>query len=231
MRYHTILLDADGTLLDFLRSEDEAVREAMKLNGITPTDELVHRYSEINDGLWKKLERGEIEKSVLLYHRFELFAAEFGYVLDAKKMAQDYMVCLSQKGYLLDGAKEFLEKLYGKAALYIVTNGVKFIQTGRYARSGLDTLIDRVFISEELGYEKPNVKYFEAVAEAIPGFDRNGTLIVGDSLTSDMKGGLAYGIDTCWYNPQEKAKPADMDLTFVASNFDEIYDFILSDED
>ena len=231
MRYTTILLDADGTLLDFERSEAEAVKEAMKDNGITPTEALVRRYSEINDGLWKKLERGEIQKEVLLYRRFELFAEEFGFVLDAKKMAKDYMYCLSTKGYTLPGAKEFLGRLQGKAAMYIVTNGVEFIQTERYARSGLQGLTERTFISGKLGYEKPDVRYFEAVAKEIPNFDPTKTLIVGDSLTSDMRGGINFGIDTCWYNPKGKQAPEDIHLTFVASNYDEIYNFITLKKD
>ena len=226
MKYKTVLFDADGTLLDFLKSEDEAVREAMAKNGITPTDAMVHRYSEINLSLWKRLERGEIAKDVLLYHRFELFAEEFGFTLDAQKMAQDYMYSLSAKGYVLDGAKELLEKLKDKVEIYIVTNGVAFIQRERYVRSGLQDLILGVFISEEVGCEKPNLQYFEYVAKHIPNFDPEQTLIVGDSLTSDMRGGIDFGIDTCWYNPEQREVPSDMKLTFVASNFDEIYHYI-----
>lgn len=230
MRYQTILLDADGTLLDFERSEAEAVREAMRENGISPTETLVKRYSEINDSLWKKLERGEIRKDVLLYHRFELFGEEFGFSLDAHKMAKDYMQFLSTKGYTLPGAKEFLERLHGKTELYIVTNGVEFIQIGRYARSGLEGLTARTFISGQIGYEKPDVRYFEAVAKEIPNFDLTRTLIVGDSLTSDMRGGVNFGLDTCWYNPKGKEVPKDLPLTFVATNYDEIYNFIVSEK-
>lgn len=231
MRYTTVLLDADGTLLDFERSEAEAVWQTMEQNGISPTPALVKRYSEINDGLWKMLERGEIEKSVLLYHRFELFADEFGYQIDAKKMAEDYMNNLSQKGYLLDGAKELLVRLQGKADLYIVTNGVEFIQTERHARSGLRELIKEIFISGRIGFEKPDVRYFEAVAAAIPNFDPTRTLVVGDSLTSDMQGGINAGLDVCWFNPKGKAAPDHMPLTFVASNYDEIYNLIVSGEE
>lgn len=231
MRYDIILFDADGTLLDFHKSESEAVREAMELNGIQPTDEKVALYSQINDGLWKKLERGEIEKKVLLYHRFELLLEALCVEGDAKKMASDYMNLLSTKGYVLEGAEEMCRILQGKVEMYIVTNGVEFIQRGRYARCGIDKYFNGVFISDAIGAEKPSVEYFEHVSKNIADFKNKRVLIVGDSLTSDMQGGINYGIDTCWFNPQEKAEPNGMKLTFIAGTFEEIVDFITNGED
>lgn len=230
VKYKFLLFDADGTLLDFKKSEDEAVREALAMNGFVADDADVALYSEINDGLWKKLERGEIEKKVLLYKRFELFYEAVGKDLDAKKTAADYMQTLSTKGYLLDGAQKMCRTLYGKAQMYIVTNGVEFIQRGRYARCGIDKYFNGVFISDAIGIEKPSVKYFDYVAEHVDGFCKENTLIIGDSLTSDMLGGINYGIDTCWYNPAGKSAPDTMSLTCVAKNFDEVVDFILSEE-
>ncbi len=230
MRYDYILFDADGTLLDFHRSESEALFEAMKMHGIEPSEERVRLYSGINDSLWKKLERGEIEKRVLLYHRFELFLEALGIDDDAKQMARDYMNALSQKGYLLDGAEEMCRLLGDKVKMYIVTNGVEFIQRGRYARCGIDRYFDGVFISDAIGVEKPSVKYFEYVSEHIEDFDKSRALIVGDSLTSDMRGGLNFGIDTCWYNPEGKAVPDGMPLTYVALNFKDVVNFICGDK-
>ncbi len=226
MKYKFILFDADGTLLDFHRSEAEAVGEAMSLYGIEPSAENIELYSQINDGLWKKLERGEIEKSVLLYHRFELLAEALDIKINARIMANDYMRLLSQKGYLLDGAGQMCQKLYGKAKMYIVTNGVEFIQRGRYAACGIDKYFDDVFISDHIGSEKPSVKYFEYVLEHIAGFDKSEAVIVGDSLTSDMRGGLNFGIDTVWYDPNGKNAPDDMKLTYIAKSFEEVVEFL-----
>ncbi len=231
MKYKYILFDADGTLLDFERSEAEAVAEAMVMHGVEPTKENICLYSEINDGLWKMLERGEIEKSVLLYHRFELLLEALNVKADAKQMAKDYMNKLSEKGYLLDGAQKLCSELYGRAKMYIVTNGVEFIQRGRYAVCGIDKYFDGVFISDVIGYQKPSVKYFEHVAEHIEGFDKSSAVIVGDSLTSDMRGGLNYGIDTVWYNPKGKPAPVDMPLTYIANSFDEVKKFLVGDKD
>lgn len=231
MPYTTVLFDADGTLLDFSRSEDEAVRATMLFAGVQPDDEKVATYSRINDGLWKMLERGEIEKSVLLYRRFELFCEHYGYGgVDARAMAREYMEQLSQRGYMLDGASALLEDLYGKVRMYIVTNGVDFIQRRRYAHSGLDKYFDGLFISGELGFEKPDRRYFEAVESAIPDFDASSTIVVGDSLTSDIKGAVNYSLDSCWYNPGGKINGSAVIPTYTVRDFDGVYRVITGEE-
>lgn len=224
LRYDTVLLDADGTLFDFHRSEREAVWEALCRIGVTPTETMLADYSRINDSLWKKLERGEIEKKVLFYHRFELLFEQYGISADARGMAEDYMNRLSQKGYLLDGAEKFCAILRKKCRLYIVTNGTEFIQHGRFRRCGLAPYFDDVFISDAIGAEKPDLRFFAYVASHIPDFDLRKTLIVGDSLTSDMQGGIAYGLDTCWYNPHRQEIPTAFcdKLTYVAEDYTDV---------
>ena len=230
MRYEFILFDADGTLLDFHRSEAEAVKETMLMHGIEPLDENVRLYSGINDSLWKKLERGEIEKSVLIYHRFELLAEALGVTVDFRQMARDYENALSTKGYLIDGAKEMCQRLYGRAKMYIVTNGLERVQRERQARCGIAKYFDGLFISGVIGIEKPSVGFFEYVKDHVDGFDKNKAIIVGDSLSSDMKGGINFGIDTCWYNPEGKPCPENMSLTYVAKSFDEVIKYITGEE-
>ncbi len=232
MKYDTILFDADGTLLNFSKGEREALCEALLELGVTADEDMIATYSQINEGLWKKLEKKEITKEVLVYHRFELLFDRYGIVGDPQKMAKAYMTSLSQKGYLLEGARELCERLYGKVRLYIVTNGIEFIQRGRFNSTGLGRYFNDVFISEIIGCEKPDVQYFAYVAEHIPNFCGEKTLIVGDSLTSDIKGGIAYGIDTCWFNPKAKEAPEDMreQITFEARNFDDVYGLITQGE-
>ena len=230
MRYDIILFDADGTLLDFIRAEDEALRESLLSMGISADDEMVRTYSSINDSLWKALERGEVTKDVLRYRRFERFFSHYGFELDAHVMASKYEDALSQNGYLLDGADALCERLYGKAKMYIVTNGIEAIQRGRYAICGLEKYFDDIFISGCVGHEKPDVRYFEHVERSIPDFCKERAVILGDSLTSDMMGGIAYGIDTCWYNPKGKSLPENMTLTRVSDTFDDIYGFLTDGE-
>ena len=230
MRYETILFDADGTLLDFHRSEAEAISETMRASKIEPSDALISAYSEINADMWKRLERGEIKKSELLYLRFAVFCERFGFDADFKKMAEDYISNLSSKGYAYDGAEELCQRLSNLCSLYIVTNGVERIQKGRFAKLSLKKYFKNVFISGEIGYEKPDVRFFDEVARRIGALDKKKTLIVGDSLTSDMAGGIAFGIDTCLYAPKGKPEECDMDITYVAQSFDEIYGIIVGEE-
>ena len=230
MRYEFILFDADGTLLDFHRSEAEAVRETMLIHGIEPLDENIRLYSGINDSLWKKLERGEIEKNVLVYRRFELLAEALGVRVDFKQMSRDYENALSTKGYWLDGAEEMCKALCGKAKMYIVTNGLEKVQRGRQAICGISKYFDGLFISGVIGAEKPSADFFEYVREHVDGFDKSKAIIVGDSLSSDIKGGINFGIDTCWYNPSGKPRPEDMSITYVAKSFDEIIKYLTGEE-
>jgi 2-haloacid dehalogenase len=133
---------------------------------------------------------------------------------------------LSQKGYLFPGAAELCRSLSRVCRLYIVTNGVEFIQKGRFEKCEIRNCFSGLFISGEIGFEKPNVKYFERAAEKIENFDKNKTLIVGDSLTADIAGGIGFGIGTCWYNPNGKPLPEGIKIDCNARTYDEIYDFI-----
>ena len=233
MRYDTILFDADGTLLDFLRSEKEAVSETFSELGIAPSEEMLSVYSAINKSLWEKLERGEIEKNILFYHRFELLFGRYGIHADPKDAADRYMMLLSQKGYLLAGAEALCRQLFGKVRLYIVTNGTEFIQRGRWARSGLGDCFADMFISDVIGYEKPDRRYFEYVASHIPDFCAKKTLLVGDSLTSDIPGGIGFGLDTCFYNPRRLpiSETIAEKLTYEVTELSEIGRIILQGDE
>jgi len=150
--------------------------------------------------------------------RYSIFA-------DAKKIASDYMRIISTKGYLLDGAQDLLESLFGKVRMYIITNGAATVQRGRYEKTGIGRYFDGIFISEIVGVNKPDVRFFEKVADAIENFDADDTLVVGDSLSSDIKGGNGFGLDTCWYNPAGKTS-LNIIPTHVAYSFDEVYRII-----
>ena len=226
-RYTTVLFDADNTLLDFDRSEREALREALGGMGVKADEEMIQAYSEINQSFWKMLERGEIAKSELRVARFAAFCARFSLSLDVPQLSLAYTDALATKSYLLPGVEELCRALVPHARLCIITNGLKTVQEGRFDRSCLKPMFPYVFISEEIGAEKPDKAYFDAVAAALPDFDPARTLVVGDSLTSDIRGGILAGLDTCWFNPAGKPVPDDMPITYVVTRPEEILPLVL----
>ena len=223
MKYKYLLFDADDTLLDFRRSEREALTDAMLRFGIHPTEGLIKGYSEINDSLWKLLERGGIGKNELRVRRFELFAEKYGLDADPHMLAAEYTDRLAEMSFPVNGAVELCASLWGKYRMFIITNGIKNIQESRLGASELKQYIEKSFISEEMGAEKPSPLFFDRVASAIDGFDRSLALVIGDSLTSDIAGGIAAGIDTCWFNPRRKAPVDGIVPTYEIHALDELY--------
>lgn len=226
-KYKILLFDADATLLDFKRSEREAVIESLTNFGLPATDEVIEKYSKINDGYWKMLERGEIEKCKLYDARWQTLMEYYGFDCDAKAISKMYVDALTTKSYLLDGALEICQKLHGTFKMYLVTNGQKQVQDGRLVPSPIYKYFDDCFISEEIGYEKPNVKYFDAVSKMIPSYDAATAIIIGDSLTSDIQGGINAGIDTCWFNPNGKTAPENMQITYIINELSELEKILL----
>ena len=211
-RYDIIFWDVDGTLLNFLKSEHFALTDTLHKYGLPSNDEIVGIYSEINEKCWKKLERGEVEKSWVLVHRFEeLFDYLHVTDVDVKAFQKHYQYMLGSFFYFQDESKELLEKLKGDFKQYIVTNGVEDTQRRKLKLSGITDLVDGIFISECIGYEKPNPLFFEGCMKeiekdlgSVP--DKSRILIVGDSLTSDMKGGNQFGIHCCYYKNDQETK-------------------------
>lgn len=226
-KYTTLLFDADQTLLDFHRSEHEAVTDCLKAFSVPADNSTVAKYSEINDMYWKMLERGEIEKNQLYSARWKTFAETYGYDIDVEKISEMYINRLSEKAYVLDGAEELCQTLSKHCRLYIITNGNKKVQNSRMSNVALSKYFLGRFISEEIGFEKPSVEYFNIVKSKIQDFDPKTTLVIGDSLTSDIQGGINAGLDTCWYNPQSKKAPDDMNITYIIKNLSEIEDIVL----
>ena len=226
-RYTTLLFDADDTLLDFRRSEHEAILDAIGYMGIAPSEEMARVYSEINHAAWKRLERGEITKAELRTLRFSELCAYYGLSLDAEKFADAYISFLSKKSYLMEGALDVCRALAPHCRMYIITNGMAIVQEGRFDPSPLRPFFADVFISEKVGAEKPSPAFFDVVAARIPDFDARDTLVIGDSLTSDIKGGILAGIDTCWFNPKGAQAPADMPITYTVGALKDVVPLVL----
>lgn len=198
MKYTTILFDSDDTLLDFKASEKEAIYRAFQIAGLPFDEDIRAVYSEINHGLWKALERGEVTTDRLLVLRFERLFERHGYGYDPKAMNDLYFRCLSETAFTMDGAVGMLEYLHGKYELDIVTNGVGYIQTARLANADIRKYINKLFISGEIGASKPAKEFFDHVLDNIDEKDKSKILVIGDSLTSDIKGACLAGLDSVY---------------------------------
>lgn len=199
MKYKAVLLDADDTVFDFQASERAAFSKTAEHFGFSP--ELYPAYHRINDSLWKALERGEVTKDRLRVQRYEMLAEEAELDYDAKAVTEYYGDRLAEGYFLIDGAMELLAELHGKVAVYLCTNGISDVQRKRIAGTGIAPYLDGVFISEELGAEKPSPAFYDRVFEVIP-YKPSEVIALGDSLSSDIMGAHGYGIDSCHLNPR-----------------------------
>lgn len=224
MKYTTLLLDLDETLFDFSKSEKFAIDKLMEKYSIPVTEENRRLYSEINDEKWKRLERGELTRPQLFRERFADFFDKTGVSADTDEANLSYMTFLSQASFILDGALEACEKLSENYSLYLVTNGTKIVQNGRLSGSPIMTYIKDVFISEEIGFNKPQREYFDYVLEHIEEKDKSKILVVGDSLSSDIAGAKNSGLDSCWVN--RKNQNIETAATYTIGCITEIFDIL-----
>lgn len=231
MRYRTLLLDADGTILDFDRSEAEALRGTLLQFGMPVNAEWIRDYHEINDRLWKQLERGEILKKDLRWVRFSKLLELHGVSGDVHAMADHYVKELGARAYMLPGAEEACRTLAKAYRLFIITNGIAAVQQRRLGALPIFNLFQKIYISEEVGFEKPDIRYFQRVAADIPDYDPVTTLVVGDSLSSDIAGGIAAGLDTCWINPKLLPIPADLPIRYTVPSMTALAALLMRNEE
>lgn len=199
--YEFLFLDLDDTILDFHKAERIALSKTIREFGAEPTEEVLHRYHLINKAHWEMLERGELTRDEVLVNRFGALFGELGMDIDARKCAKVYERNLSIGHYFLPGAEEAVECLSQKYRLFLASNGTASVQKGRMTSANLYRFFEKVFVSQEIGYNKPSKDYFERAFAQIEGFDKHKAIIVGDSLSSDILGGNNAGIATCWVNP------------------------------
>lgn len=220
MAYKFLLFDLDHTLLDFESAEETALTQMLEDMNFPDVEAFKDYYKPMNQGLWKDLEQKKLTKQELVYSRFAIGFAHFGITVDGAEMALRYQDYISLQGQSFPGAEDLLAQLE-KAGfqLYAATNGVTAIQEGRLAHSTIAAYFKEVFISEQLQTQKPDPDFFDKVGQLIPGFSKEETLMIGDSLTADIAGGYAAGIATVWYNPDHKENTSQVVPTYeVDSN-------------
>lgn len=218
----TLFLDLDDTILDFHKAEAVAIAKTFRSLDIEPSEENISLYSRINDSQWKRLEKGELTREEVLSKRFSLLFEALGIERSVAMARQLYETLLGQGHFFIDGAETLLRDLCGKYRIYIASNGTARIQKGRIESSGIAKYVDRIFISSEIGVNKPSKEFFDYCFDAVGGVDRERTLMVGDSLSSDILGGKNAGIKTCLYNPHKRENTTQIIPDYEIHNLSEL---------
>ena len=223
----TILWDIDGTILDFVAAEKVAIRKCFDIFGLGECDDaMLADYSAINEKYWQRLERGEMSKPEILVGRFIDFFKKYGIDANlAQAFNDEYQKRQGDQVFFCPQAMEILVYIRDELGLkqYAVTNGTKTAQQHKLETSGLDKIFEKVFISEDIGYEKPAHEFFEHVYQEISDFEsKREIMIIGDSLTSDIKGGVQEGLVTCWYNPDHKPNVSGLKFEYEIAQLGEI---------
>lgn len=226
--YKIILWDFDGTLTNFKHAQKHAIQALFERMELGPCDDAtVERYDEINEKYWRLIETGRYDKRTLLLQRFFEFFEELGLPTDAIEEFNDrYQLALGETTVYNDDSFSLLSDLRGKIPQYIVTNGTKRAQEKKLENSGFDRIVEAAFISEETGYDKPSEGFYKYVFERIPHCERREILMVGDSLTSDMKGGYEQGMTCVWYNPAGDPLPSEIKIDYDIRNLQEVREIL-----
>ncbi len=218
----TILFDLDNTIFDFTKAEGIALTKTLDKLGIKPEKRVLELYSKINLMQWKLLEEKKITRSQLKTRRYQLLFDEIGVDCSAEKAAEIYEFFLSQGHYFIEGAEEVLNDLCKKYKLYIITNGIARVQKGRIKSARLERFFKDIFISEEIGYDKPSAEYFENCFRNIPEFCREKAVIIGDSLSSDIQGGINVNVRTIWFNSKKSENSSQLKPDYEITDLKEI---------
>lgn len=217
-----VLLDLDDTIFDFHKAEHIALTKTLETLGLTPDPKVLSRYSEINVEQWRLLEQGKLTREEVKERRYELLFQEFNVNVSPVLAARTYEKNLSIGHFFVDGAEELLQTLSRDYRLFLVSNGSTDIQRSRIGSSNIHLYFEKMFISEEVGFNKPDIRFFDAVFAEIPDFEKEQAVIIGDSISSDIKGGKNAGITTVWFNPKGLAAPAETQPDYTISHLREL---------
>ncbi|GAA0178822.1 YjjG family noncanonical pyrimidine nucleotidase [Clostridium sediminicola] len=227
MKYEVILFDADDTLLDFKKSEEYAFERTISEFDIKYYRNYHYKtYKNINKKVWEELEKGLILVEDVKIERFKRFTKKLNISVDPEELNKTYLDFLSKTSFLIEGSNEILSSLSDKYRLCIITNGFADVQNKRIRNSNLNNYFEEIIISEEANASKPDPKIFEYTFKMLNLQDKSSVLIVGDSLTSDIKGGVNFGIDTCWYNPDNETNKSDVHPKYEINKLNELNDIL-----
>jgi len=224
--YTWLILDADGTLLDFQRAEAVALGKTSIQMGLQVSGDFCDAYHAINDSLWQEFEAGILCAHEIRSQRFMRLFEKLGIAGDSNAFSEAFLKNVIRESTFIDGAESLLARLENRIGLILLTNGFADVQRLRIARLGLQETFDHVIISEEVGAAKPDRAIFEITFERIGQPDKARVLIIGDSLSSDIQGGLNYGIDTCWFNPEQRSNTTGIEPTYEIGHLNDVAELL-----
>jgi 2-haloacid dehalogenase len=224
--YPWLWFDADNTLFNYNKAEVTALQKSFHLVGLIFDESYMHTYQRINQNLWRLLEQQEITPAVLRVRRFQEFLEAIGMTGPAEQLSAAYIQQLGLCSELIDGAYAVLAALHGKSKFVIITNGLTAVQRSRLELSPIKSFIAELIISEEIGAAKPHAGFFDVAFARTGNPPKGDVLIIGDSLSSDIKGGLDYGIDACWFNPNGEARPENLQITYEIGDLRELLEIV-----
>ncbi|MCP4176297.1 MAG: noncanonical pyrimidine nucleotidase, YjjG family [bacterium] len=222
MKYKWLLFDADDTLFDFEKAELFALKETLKYFKINYSSTLHNKYKQINNELFSKLEQGFITSNELKTKRFEFLSSEFNMNLNSGTVSKIYLSNLSKGCMLIPGAEDTIRALHPEFKMLIVTNGFIEVQKPRFENSGISQYFIDIMISDEIGIAKPAKEFFDVIYSKIGKPNKSEIMIIGDSLTSDIAGGINFGIDTCWFNPHQMENKNNLNVSYEINELHEL---------
>jgi len=228
MKYKWLFFDADGTLLDYDKAEQYALANTFEQIDVSFNSIFLNEYKRINKSIWQAFEAGGIDVITLKVKRFKLLFDAFGIQYNPEAFSSMYLRNLSKEAHVFEDAEQTLQALYGKYKLLLVTNGPKEVQRARIRKTQLEKYFEGIVISDEINASKPSKTFFEIAFQKIGYPRKEEVLIIGNSLTSDIRGGDNYGIDTCWYNPTRKSKELDIEVKYEINNLLELISLLIA---
>jgi YjjG family noncanonical pyrimidine nucleotidase len=222
--YKLVLIDADNTLFDYNKAEKYALETTLREFGCKENlEEIRNDYKVINKGMWQDLENGKVTKEVLRTERFRRLFDKNGFDIPVEQFSRRYLDHLSDTSFLIRDAEEVCDYLSQKYKLVLVTNGIKDVQYSRLNKSVIKQYFHEIVISDDIGYSKPDPAFFDYTMDIAGHTDKSTTIIIGDSLSSDMRGGISYGIDTCWFNFESVTNETALNPKYQIGELKDLY--------
>lgn len=217
-----ILIDVDNTLLDFNKCAEAAIKTGFLKWNIEYSEKVFPVFLEVNDSLWRKIETGEIDKKTLYQLRWKTIFERLGINADGPAFEQDFRNIFSDSKEPVDGAYELLDYLSENYIVSVASNASYQQQLKRLNNADMMKYFANIFNSEQIGYPKPESKFFDACFEKLGNISKEEVMIIGDSLSADINGGAAYGIKTLWFNYDKASVPHHVKADFIVNSLDEI---------